>query len=144
VKIFFDTSVLVAASERSHEHHAGAKSAVERTTAGKDVGFLGAHSLAEVYAVLTRLPVTPRIQAGEAAKIVEENMAKTMTVVGLGASDYLTVIRNAATAGIAGGAIYDLLLLAAAEKSEAERIYTFNVQEFRRLAPQLAGRIMAP
>jgi len=71
-------------------------------------------------------------------------MAKTMSVVGLGASDYLTVIRNAANAGIAGGAIYDLLLLAAAEKSEAERIYTFNVQEFRRLAPQLAGRIMAP
>jgi predicted nucleic acid-binding protein len=144
VKLFFDTSVLVAASVRSHEHHVGAKSAVERVTSGEDDGFLGAHSLAEVYAVLTRLPVAPRIQSGEAAKIVEENLAKTMKVQALGSSDYLNAIRNAASRGISGGAIYDLLLLAAAEKTAAERIYTFNVHEFRKLAPQIADRIMAP
>ena len=144
MNILFDTSVLVAAAVKSHEHHGAAIAAVERLSSGTDEGSVGTHSLAEVYAVLTRLPISPRIQPGEAAKIVEENIEKLLKPVGLTPSEYLSVIRNAAELGVSGGAIYDLLLLACAEKAGAERIYTFNVQEFRKLAPQLAARIMAP
>jgi predicted nucleic acid-binding protein len=46
--------------------------------------------------------------------------------------------------GITGGAVYDALQLACARKIAAERIYTFNVRHFERIAPALASRIVAP
>ena len=45
--MFFDTNVLVAASERSHPHYAQAWPALRRVAAGKDKGFMSAHSIAE-------------------------------------------------------------------------------------------------
>jgi predicted nucleic acid-binding protein len=46
--------------------------------------------------------------------------------------------------GLAGGVIYDALLLACARKVDAERIYTWNVRHFQMVAPDLAGRIVTP
>jgi predicted nucleic acid-binding protein len=57
VKVFFDTSVLVAASEESHPHYRRAWPALRRVAGGKDLGFMSIHSIAELYAALTRLPV---------------------------------------------------------------------------------------
>src|SRR5436309_10577616 len=70
MKIFFDTSVLVASAVKSHEHHGRALHAAERVANKKDQGIIGVHTLVELYAVLTRLPISPAIQPGEAAKIV--------------------------------------------------------------------------
>jgi predicted nucleic acid-binding protein len=64
VDIFFDRIVLVAASERSHPHYAQARPALLRVAAGQDKGFLGQHSIAEVFAALTRLPVQPNFSSG--------------------------------------------------------------------------------
>src|SRR6266851_3182637 len=72
VQVFFDTNVLVAASERSHPHYAQAWPALRRVAAGKDKGFMSAHSIAEVYAALTRLPVQPRIHPAEAVRIITD------------------------------------------------------------------------
>ena len=63
MRVFFDTNVLVAASERSHPHHAQVWPALRRVAAGKDKRFMSVHSIAEVYAALTRLPVQPRIHS---------------------------------------------------------------------------------
>ena len=144
MKIFFDTSVLVASAVKSHEHHSRALHAVERVANKKDQGIIGVHTLAELYAVLTRLPIRPGIQPGEAAKIVSENVVQYFKLQVLSARDYTNAVLRAAENGIVGGAIYDLLLLAAAQKAKAARIYTFNVVEFRRLAPELHDLIAAP
>ena len=40
--------------------------------------------------------------------------------------------------------MYDALLLECARATDAERIYTFNLGDFRRLAPDLAERMAAP
>ncbi len=144
MKIFFDTSVLVASAVRSHEHHSRALHAVERVANKMDLGVISVHTLGELYAVLTRLPISPAIQPGEAVKIVRENVVQYFRVQVLNARDYTSVVLRAAENGIVGGAIYDLLLLAAAQKAKAARIYTFNVVEFRRLAPELHGLISAP
>ena len=53
-------------------------------------------------------------------------------------------IGSLAAKGIVGGVVYDALLLACAEKSECDRIYTYNVADFRRLAPRLEKIITAP
>ncbi len=105
---------------------------------------MAAHSLAETYAVLSTLPVTPRIGPEVAAKLVDANVADRFEVIALTAREYLQLVRKLPDRGVMGGATYDALQLACARKSGAERIFTFNVRHFRRLDPELAGRVVAP
>lgn len=143
--IFFDTTVLVAASEQSHPHYAQARPALLRVAAGKDRGFIALHSIAEVFAALTRLPVQPRIHPVEAARLVGENILPYFELVLLGKEDYLESLNTMATGGWIGGKIYDALLLHCAARCAAERIYTFNLGDFKQLAPAgLREKICAP
>ena len=143
--IFFDTTVLVAASEQSHPHYAQARPALLRVAAGQDTGFMGQHSIAEVFAALTRLPVQPRIHPVEAARIVTENILPHFEVVPLGKKDYLEAMNTMASGGWSGAKIYDALLLRCAARCAVERIYTFNLGDFRQLAPPaLQEKICAP
>jgi predicted nucleic acid-binding protein len=145
VNIFFDTTVLVAASEQSHPHYAQAWPALLRVAAGQDKGIMGLHSIGEVFAALTRLPVQPRIHPVEAARIVTENILAHFEVVSLGKEDYLEVLNTMASGGWSGAKIYDALLLRCAARSAVERIYTFNLGDFRQLAPAgLQEKICAP
>jgi len=143
--VFFDTTVLVAASEQSHPHYPQARPALVRVAKGKDKGFLGLHSIAEVFAALTRLPVRPRIHPAEAARIVAENILPHFEVVSVGEEDYVEAINAMASGGWTGAKIYDALLLGCARRCGAERIYTFNLRDFEQLAPAgLGERICAP
>jgi predicted nucleic acid-binding protein len=145
VKVFCDTNVLVAAFLQSHPHHSSARPVIERIKAGHDQGFVGAHSLAETYAVLTRLPSGNQVAAAVAWQLITENVVKDFTIVSLSSKEYTDTLGNAAKNGIEGGKTYDALLLAAAPKSGAERIYTTNVRHFQSLADdQLRPRIAAP
>jgi predicted nucleic acid-binding protein len=40
--------------------------------------------------------------------------------------------------------VYDALLIECARHSKADRIYTFNLHDFRLLAPDLIERLVAP
>ena len=143
--IFFDTTVLVAASEQSHPHYTQARPALLRVAAGQDKGFMGQHSIAEVFAALTRLPVQPRIHPIEAARIVNENILPHFEVISLAKADYLKAIDTMASGGWSGAKIYDALLLRCAARCTVERIYTFNLGDFRQLAPPgLQEKICAP
>jgi predicted nucleic acid-binding protein len=145
VDIFFDTTVLVAASEQSHPHYAQARPALLRVAAGQDEGFMSLHSIAEVFATLTRLPVQPRINAVEAARIVTDNILPHFEAVPIGKEDYLEALNTMASGGWIGAKIYDVLLLRCAARCAAERIYTFNLGDFRQLAPAgLREKICAP
>jgi predicted nucleic acid-binding protein len=136
VDIFFDTTVLVAASEQSLPHYAQARPALLRIAAGQDKGFMALHSIAEVFAALTRLPVQPRIHPMEAARIVTENILTYFHLVSL---------NTMASGGWIGGKIYDALLLRCAARCSVERIYTFNLGDFKQLAPaDLQEKICAP
>lgn len=145
MQVFFDTTVLVAASEQSHPHHARALPVLRRVVAGHDVGFISAHSIAETYAALTRLPVQPRIHPSEAARIITDNIVSSCTVVSLTSAEYLQALAVVRDAGIPGAKIYDALLLACATTCAAERIYTFNLGDFRNLATtDQLSKVMAP
>jgi predicted nucleic acid-binding protein len=145
VKIFFDTTVLVAASEQSHPHYTQAWPALVRVAAGQDKGIMGLHSIAELFAALTRLPVQPRIHPVEAARNVNENILPHFEVVFPGEEDYVEVMNTMASGGWSGARIYDALLLRCAARSGVERIYTFHLGDFRQLAPAgLQEKICAP
>ena len=145
MQVFLDTNVLVAASESSHPQHVQALPVLRRVANGQDQGFIGVHSIAETYAALTRLPVQPRIHPSEAGRIIRDNFLRHFTLVPAGEAEYLQALTAVQDAGWPGAKIYDALLLACAARSGAERIYTFNLGDFRGLAPaELQARICSP
>ena len=142
MKAFFDSSVLVAAFYGAHVHHEASLAAI--ATARKKTAFCAAHTLAEVYSVMTRLPVRPRISPEQGLLFVE-SIRERFSVVAFAEKEYFEVITAAAERGIGGGKIYDALILRCAEKSKAETIYTWNVDDFRQLAPdEVAARLRTP
>ncbi len=145
MRVFFDTSVIVAASVADHPHHSRAWPALQRVAMGKDQGFVGAHSIAETYAALTRVPVVPRIHPSEAGRIVRDNVLRICSVVPADAAQSLETLATVQEEGLPGAKIYDVLLLACAARSGAERVYTFNLGDFRELASvDMQARIAAP
>ena len=144
MKIFLDTNVLVAACVEEHEHHARALPLVESVHDGKVEGVVSAHSLLETYAILTRLPRSPRITPLQAAQLVEENIVEHFGVVALTGKDYGALAHRLGQENIVGGKAYDALHLECASKSGAERIYTFNVRHFMELGSHLSATIAAP
>lgn len=133
--MFLDTSVLVAASEVSHPHHRQALPALQRVSRGIDAGFISVHSIAETYAALTRLPVSPRIHPAEAGRIVRDNILRHCSLAEAGEAEYLQALTWVQEGGWSGAKIYDALLIASAAQCTAERIYTFNIADFQQLAP---------
>ena len=64
--------------------------------------------------------------------------------VSLGEIDYLALLESVAKAGSRGGIVYDAIQLQCAVKAACDRIYTFNLKDFIRIAPQLQDKIMSP
>jgi predicted nucleic acid-binding protein len=61
MKVLFDTSVLVAAFEVSHPRHGICLPWLQRVQTSDIDGYVSTHTFAELYSVLTRLPVKPVI-----------------------------------------------------------------------------------
>jgi predicted nucleic acid-binding protein len=145
MKVFLDTSVLVASVVQKHESHVRAYAVLDRVQSGKDEGFVSAHSLAEMYSVLTKLPQPFRHTPEQALLSIEENIIRHFKITALTGSDYTVLIREAALLGIQGGTVYDALLLKCAAKTGAEKVFTFNLKHFQSLAPKNIGsQISAP
>jgi predicted nucleic acid-binding protein len=144
MKIFFDTSVLVAALVTSHPHHSRAFPWLRKAKEEEIELLISSHTIAELYAVLTTLPVSPRITPGLAWRLMSESVLSCATVAALSSSDYQSTIKGMSELGISGGAVYDALIAKAARKAGAERILTFNVADFKRVWPEGAAHIAAP
>src|SRR6185503_1408473 len=110
MKVFLDTSVLIAAVIAKHDSHARAFPTLERVQNGKDEGFVAAHTLAEMYAILTKLPPPFRHSPEQAFLSIEENVLKHFKALILTGGDYVALLKQAALAGIQGGTIYDAVL----------------------------------
>ena len=145
VNWYFDTSVLVRAAVRRHPHNAPALAILEELVSRKHQGYIGAHGLTEVYSVLTRTPFKPPLYPSEAWQIIEEMILPHMELLTLTPKEYREVVRHCAASGWSGGRIHDAVHLRCAQKAGCDRIYTFNVKDFRALAPpDLADKISAP
>lgn len=141
MKVFFDTSVLVAASVEAHEHHA--RSLAVFSGADRRTACCAAHSLVELYSTLTRLPGKIRLRAEDAVLVVD-SVEERLEIVSLDAREYRRAIRSAATSGIVGGTIYDALLGWCALKAGATRIYTWDISDFQRLGGEIASKVQKP
>lgn len=99
---------------------------------------VSSHTLAELYAVLTTLPVSPRITPDAAWSLIQENILGNAEIPALSASDYKAVLRKLKEGGFSGGIVYDALVCSAAIKARAETLLTLNGADFRRL-PTVGG-----
>ena|SRR5438445_6927353 len=144
MRILLDTSVLVAAMVEGHPAHERSLTWLQRVKSGPDAGLIAAHSLAEVYAILTSLPGRPRITPARARQLIQSNILGSFEVVSPAEQDYVALIDHLAELGISGGATYDALILQAAARSNVDQVVTLNERDFRRVYPVLAERIVAP
>lgn len=104
-----DTSVAVPYLVRSHPSHERVRAYLRGIPL-----VLAAHSLAETYSVLTRLPGDARLTPADAVTAIDANFG----AIELAARAQARAHRLLAERGIAGGAVYDgLVALAAAEAS---------------------------
>jgi len=141
MKAFFDTSVLVAVFYGDHVHHR--KSLELFIQFDRSTGCLGAHSLAEVYSTLTRMPGKHRISA-EQAMLFIHSIRERLSVIALSGDEYANALQASADLGIVGGGIYDALLAQCAIKAKSEAIYTWNTRHYTPCSREIVGRVRTP
>src|SRR5579863_8652239 len=100
MKGFFDTSVLVPVFYGDHVHHRASLDLFIKFE--KSNGCCGAHSLAEVYSTLTRMPGKHRI-SGEQAMLFVASIRERLSVVALTGNEYADALEVAAARNIVGG-----------------------------------------
>ena len=144
MKVLLDTSVLVAALVEPHPEHLRALPWLTKSKSKSNDLVIAAHTVAEVYAVLSTLPVSPRISPGLAWRLIHESIEPNVSIVSLTSSEYIATVKRLSDLGLSGGVVYDALIVKAAQKSGADRIVTFNMNDFKRIWPEGTGRIVAP
>jgi predicted nucleic acid-binding protein len=139
---FCDTTVLVAASDAGHPHHAPCIALLGSLRRG--TAFCALHSYAELYAVLSGMPGRPRLRPSDVDSMIAR-LDRVFTPVALTRREYRAAIGRSAEHGVTGGRLYDALILACGIKSRAAAIYTLNEQDLVGLAsPDVAPRIRRP
>ena len=142
VKYFLDTSVFVAAFWGDHPEHESSVRLVRKAT--RETAACAAHTVAEVYSTMTRLPVKPAIPAEQAVLFIRQIREK-FNVVALTETEHFETVERLAAQGVARSYIFNGLIVAAAAKSKAEWIYTWDVDEFQLVAPAgVRNRIRRP
>jgi len=144
LKIFFDTSVLIAAFVEAHPGHKISLPWLQKVKKKEIKGIISAHSLLECYSILTTLPLSPRIYPSLAVNLVKKNIIANFKIIRCDDSDYIELLDGLASKNIAGGASYDGLILYAARKVKVDKILTLNVNDFIRIVPQYIRLITLP
>jgi predicted nucleic acid-binding protein len=142
LRVFFDTSVLVAALVGPHPHHARALPWLD-AHGTKLEGMTSQHALLELWSVLTRLPTAPLLAPALAERMVDR-LADKIAVLPASPTLYRQVIHRTAERSLRSGAVFDALHLLTAEDARANAVLTFNTQDFTRLAVESSPRILFP
>ncbi|HWE51343.1 MAG TPA: PIN domain-containing protein [Bryobacteraceae bacterium] len=141
MKGFFDTSVLVPIFYGDHIHH---KASLGRFVKfDRKTGCCGAHSLAEVYSTLTRMPGRHRI-SGDQAMLFIGSIRERLSIVALDGDEYADALQESSGLGIVGGGIYDAMLAHCAIKVQAEVVYSWNIRHYSQCGAEVTRRLRTP
>ncbi len=132
-----DTNGLIASACDWHEQHARTHTEMQRRARAREELVLAAHSLAEIYSVLTRMPWPRRFRGEDAITLIEGNWSDTPTVH-LTARETWDAVRSAQRRGVRGGQMYDALIASSALKAGASAILTWNVRNFAPFAGDIS------
>jgi len=141
MKVFFDTSALVPVFYGDHIHH---RASIDRFIQfNKTNGCCAAHSLAEVYSTLTRMPGKHRISA-EQAMLFIGSIRERLSIIALSGEEYADALQTSAALGIVGGGIYDAMLAHCALKAQSEVIYSWNTRHYALCGPEMTRLLQTP
>jgi len=138
---FFDTSVLVPVFYGDHVHHNASLDLFIKFD--KSTGCCGAHTLAEVYSTLTRMPGKHRISAAQAMLFIG-SIRQRLSIIALDGDEYADALEAAAALGIVGGGIYDAMLARCAVKANSDAIYSWNGRHYALCGPDVVQRLCTP
>jgi predicted nucleic acid-binding protein len=144
VRVLLDTSVLVAGLVEAHDRHAQAFAWIQEVRHSETQGLISAHSIAEAYAVLSSLPVSPRISPSSSWALLEHSILPFVQAVELSAAEMQNVVQRLSRQGLSGGVVYDALIAEAASKGKAECIVTLNVNDFTRVSQGMSLSVREP
>ena len=144
MKTLFDTSVIIAALVESHPIHERAFPWLKQAKEKQFELIVASHTLAELYAVLSTLPLKPRISSSVAWRLINENIVPNSKVISLTPAEYCSTIKSMSEMGLIGGTIYDSLIAKVAQKAGVERLLTLNIDHFRRVWQDCENKITAP
>lgn len=114
-------------------------------TIKKDIdAVVSAHSIAEAYSVLTRMPRQPKITPHEAGQMLQANVISRFQIVGLGGNEYVELIKDCEQLGIIGGNVYDAIIARIAHITKVDWLLTLNISHFQRVWPEGNDRIISP
>ncbi|MEX0700512.1 MAG: PIN domain-containing protein [Planctomycetales bacterium] len=142
--VLFDTSVLVASLLQRHQFHEPAVAwlAAARTTSLKMI--VSAHSIAEVYSVLTRLPKGERVSSADAWELIDRNILELATIRTLPAAGYVRLVKQLSVGGFAGGVVYDAIIAEVGRLAKSDALLTLNVADFERVTKNGKMPIISP
>lgn len=143
-RVFFDTSILVSALTDVHPFHRRAFPFLGKVRDKHIHGAISAHTLAELYSVLTTLPIKPYLAPSTVFQMIQEDILPYFEIVTLSESDYRDVLSQSARVNRRGGSVYDVLILEAAKKFKANEIMTFNRKHFIGYDLDLDSKISEP
>lgn len=132
--IAVDTSVVVAAFAAWHERHAEAVALLSRAPR------VAAHSILEIYSVLTRLPPPHRMPAETVLEYLRREFPPARRLA-LSERAQRDAAERLGSGGISGGAVYDGLIALTVAEAGA-RLVTFD--ERARLTYERAGAEAVP
>jgi len=135
MKILFDTSLIIAAVVESHPMHVRAFPWLKKAKAKDFELVVASHTIAETYAVLSTLPIKPRIAPSVAWRLINENIVSISKIVSLTPAEYRFTIKQISELGLVGGITYDALIAKVAQKSKVKRMLTLNLEHFTRVWP---------
>ena len=143
IKVLFDTSVLVASILVKHEQHSSCIPWLTQVKRGEIQGFVGTHTLAELYAILSAFPAKPRLSPQLVQQLMNDNLAP-LEIISLTSDDYQVVINQMVTLNLTGGAIYDALIAQASLKAKVDHLLTLNLRHFRRFGERIEQIALVP
>ena len=133
---YFDTSVIVAAAIEGHERNGITLAVLEELARDRHHGVVSAHTIAELYSVVTKLPSPLGLSPAQAKAVVESLILNRMEIITLTRSDYEIAMKRCSEANWISGRIYDAIHIQCALKAQCERIYTLDARDFRVLCPE--------
>jgi len=144
MKALFDTSLIISGIVESHPMHAKCLPWLQLAKAGEFEAIIVSHTLAETYAVLTTLPVKPRISPLVAHRLIDNNLQALARIVPLTIADYWNTIQRMTEMGLSGGTVYDALIATVARRLSVDKLLTLNTDDFRRVWPEGKQVITTP
>ncbi|MGF2944092.1 type II toxin-antitoxin system VapC family toxin [Mycobacterium sp. Lab-001] len=134
--MLLDASAALALAQRENPLHLAARTRLLACRRG-----MSGHAAVELLSVLTRLPPPHRLSPAAALRLEQKNFPESRF---LSATDTKDLVRELALAGLAGGALYDGLVGAAARKHKlplvtcdrrAEPTYRLLAVDYELLSP---------